>query len=129
MSKSLFPARRVLWMPLGLEWRPPSAAARQCCGEMAASLAHDCDQHADPFDCPDTVLIYNEPFDEYGIPIRDGGMSYLVVSHCPWCGARLPSSARDAWFDAVAAAGLGDADVDTLPAKFLDAGWRTERRG
>lgn len=124
MSSRLFPARRVLWMPLGLAWQPPSPEAKHCCAEMGAALSHDCNQHADPFDCPDTVLVYNEPFGEYGMPIRDGGMSYLVVSHCPWCGAKLPASARDAWFDAVDAAGLGDADIDALPEKFLTAAWR-----
>lgn len=129
MSARLFPSRRVLWMPLALPWQPPSAAARFCCAEMAASLEHQCEQHTDPFDCPDVALVYNEVLDEYGIPIRDGGMSYLLVSHCPWCGVRLPETARDRWFDAVEAAGLADADDDALPAEFLSAAWRSRGKG
>ncbi len=125
MSQRLFPARRVLWMPLGLAWRPPAEGARFCCNEMGLSLAHDCGQHADPFDCADTALVYNEVFDEYGMPVRDGGMSYLVVSHCPWCGARLPQSRRDAWFDAVEASGLDPDDAEALPARYLTAAWRS----
>lgn len=23
---------------------------------------------------------------EYGVPVRDGGSSYLVIEYCPWCG-------------------------------------------
>jgi hypothetical protein len=129
MSQRLFPGRRVLWMPLGLPWRPPSPAVRHCCADMGDALDHGCEMHADPFDCPDTVLVYNEPFGEYGLPIRDGGMSYLVISHCPWCGARLPDSARDRWFDAVEAAGLGDVDDGALPERFLSARWRTDGEG
>ena len=124
MSKGLFRARRVLWMPLDFAWRRPSAEAKHCCAEMTSALVFDCDQHADPFDCADTVLVYNEPFGEYGIPIRDGGASYLIVSHCPWCGAKLPESARDRWFDAIDAAGLGDVATDALPPEFLTARWR-----
>lgn len=126
MSTRLFPARRVLWMPLALPWRPPSADARFCCSEMAASLEHHCEQHADPFDCPDVALVYNEVLDEVGIPIRDGGPSYLLISHCPWCGATLPVSARDRWFDAVEAAGLDANGEEALPPKYLSAEWRRQ---
>lgn len=127
MSQGLFRSRRVLWMPLDYAWRAPAPEAQFCCAEMAAALAHDCTQHADPFDCPDTVLVHNPLFEEYGMPIRDGGMSYLVVSHCPWCGARLPESQRDRWFDAVEAAGHADTATDALPAEFLNGAWRAGR--
>ena len=26
---------------------------------------------------------------EYGVPIRDGGSSFLVMKYCPWCGKEL----------------------------------------
>jgi len=64
------------------------------------SCRKTCSLHADPFDCPDTVIVFHELFSEYGLPIRDGGQSYLLISNCPFCGARLPESGRDAWFDA-----------------------------
>lgn len=124
MSARLFPARRVLWLPLDFDWQPPSAAAEHCCEEMAAALEFDCEQHGDPFDCPDTVIIYHEPFEEYGIPIRDGGASYLLLSHCPFCGAKLPESGRDAWFDAIEVAELEDVPFTELPEKFQTAAWQ-----
>ena len=126
MSERLFPARRVLWLPLEFDWQPPTAAVRHCCEEMKAALEFDCDQHADPFDCPDTVIVYHEPFEEYGVPIRDGGASYLRLSHCPFCGSKLPESGRDAWFDATEAAGLEDTPFTELPEKFQTAAWRKE---
>lgn len=125
MSTRLFPARRVLWMPSSKAWQPPAADARFCCNEMAAALEHACEQHADPFACPDTVLVYNDVFDEYGLPIRDGGASYLTISHCPFCGAGLPTSRRDHWFDAVDAVDIPP-EADDLPARFLSAEWRRD---
>jgi hypothetical protein len=124
MSKRLFPARRVLWLPLDFDWHAPTPKARHCCEEMAAALEFTCDQHADPFECPDTVLIYHEPFEEYGMPIRDGGPSYLVISNCPFCGTKLPESGRDEWFDTTEAAGLEDTPFHDLPKKFQTAAWR-----
>ncbi|WP_084174964.1 DUF6980 family protein [Afifella pfennigii] len=124
MSRGLFAEHRVLWMPLAWPWRPASPGARHCCEAMAAALEHDCPQHANPWQCPDTVLVYHEPFDEYGIPIRDGGMSYLRLAHCPWCGTPLPKSWREPWFAAVEAAGLDPQAWESLPERFLTAAWR-----
>jgi hypothetical protein len=114
-----------MWMPLDYPWQPPSAAARHCCAEMEAGLAFACDQHADPFDCPDTLIVFHEPFSEYGLPIRDGGQTYLTISHCPFCGTALPESGRDAWFDALEAAGLDDTPFEDLPELYRTARWRT----
>ena len=90
MSSSLFPGRRVLWTPLSIGWRPPSAEAAFCCEAMASALAFDCNQHADPFECADHLVVYNEVFDEFGIVVHDGGPSYVLIAHCPWCGTRGP---------------------------------------
>jgi hypothetical protein len=89
---------------------------------MAKSLEFDCAQHIDPFECADALVIYNEIMDEYGIIIHDGSASYILIDHCPWCGTRLPASARDKWFDAVDALDLGDG-VDP-PPKYLTSAWR-----
>lgn len=32
---------------------------------------------------------------EYGVPIQDGGSSYLVIEFCPWCGKRLRGNEGD----------------------------------
>ncbi len=124
MSRELFQARRVFWMPFDYRWQPPGGATRHCCGEMAAALAFECEQHTDPFDCPDTLIVFHELFGEYGLPVRDGGASYLVISNCPFCGGRLPESGRDAWFDALEAEGLEDVAFDELPPRYRTAAWR-----
>ena len=126
MAPSLTVAPRVLWMPLDHAWQPASESAHHCCAVMAHSLVHTCEQHSDPFDCPDVALVYHEIFGEYGIPVRDGGASYLVIAHCPWCGTGLPASGREAWFDALESAGLAETPFDELPAEFRTAAWRTK---
>lgn len=117
--------QRVYWMPFDLEWKPASPLVKHCCASMSFALEHRCDQHKDPFDCPDTALVYHEPFGEYGIPIRDGGTSYYLISRCPWCGARLASSHRDRWFEATdAIVAAGGRAFDPLPDRFYSAAWR-----
>ena len=124
MSHRLYPARRVLWSPLDMAWQPPSPGVQHCCADMAAALEFACAQHADPFECPDTVLVFHELFQEYGIPVRDGGISYLVISNCPFCGARLPESGRNDWYDRIEAAGLDDTPFDDLPEALRTVAWR-----
>lgn len=125
MSAALFPSFRVLWMPLGLAWQPASHLVTHCCAAMGMALDHSCEQHPTPFDCPDTVLVYNEPFNEYGIPVRDGGESYVLVTHCPWCGGKLPESRRNAWFDETDKLGLAESPFADIPENFLTAAWRS----
>jgi hypothetical protein len=91
---------------------------------MRAALGFDCEQHAEPFACADALVIYNEILDEYGIPVHDGGASYVLITNCPWCGTRLPESQRDRWFDETEAMGLTEGD--DLPPKYLSAAWRTK---
>lgn len=124
MSKALFRTRRVLWMPLDYDWRPDTAEAIHCCAEMSNSLAVSCEHHTDPFECPDVALVHHQIFGEYGIPIRDGSGSYLLITYCPWCGAKLPESGRDAWFDAIEAAGLAEEATDDLPEIYRSGAWR-----
>jgi len=89
---------------------------------MVKALEFDCSLHADPFECGDAIVIYNEVMNEYGLIIHDGSASYVLIDNCPWCGTRLPESLRDKWFDAVDALDLGDG-VDP-PAKYLSGEWR-----
>jgi hypothetical protein len=95
---------------------------------MAYALTTTCRVHKDPADCPDRVMVYIPKFDEYGIPVRDGGSSMLVISFCPWCGKKLPPSKRDRYFDTLTKLGYGFGD-DDLPKRFeSDAWWRRQQR-
>jgi hypothetical protein len=67
---------------------------RHCCERMEAGLTFECSQHADAFDCPDSLVCYSERSDEYGLIVHDGGASYIVIGYCPWCGVKLPESKR-----------------------------------
>jgi hypothetical protein len=55
---------------------------------MEAHLQWECDQHTDPDDCPDCIVRFYSN-GQYGIPIHDGGGSYIRIAYCPWCGASL----------------------------------------
>ncbi len=44
---------------------------------------------ADPFDDPDVIIWKFDHSGDYGIPIRDGGSSIVVIQYCPWCGVPL----------------------------------------
>lgn len=112
---ALYPGRRVLWMPFDFDWQMPSAGTQHCCNKMDAALDYACDNHADPFECGDYALVYHPLFHEYGLVIRDGGMSYLLIDFCPFCAVKLPERRRDWWFDEVERLGLEDIDFADLP--------------
>lgn len=124
MSSELFPGRRVLWTPLSVGWTPVSAEAVFCCEAMASALEFHCEHHADPFECADNLVVYNEVLDEFGLVVHDGGPSYVLIAYCPWCGTRLPESQRDRWFDETEAKGFTD---ETLPSAYRTAEWRRHR--
>lgn len=48
-----------------------------------------CDTHDDPFDCPDSLIAYNEGLDKFGLIVHDGGRNVVLMRFCPWCGAAL----------------------------------------
>jgi hypothetical protein len=62
---------------------------RICCSEMESRLRWRCAQHPRPNDCPDCVVRFYPGPGRYGIPIHDGGSSYIRIDYCPWCGAKL----------------------------------------
>jgi hypothetical protein len=98
-----------------------------CCETMARAVTTECEQHSDRFDCPDALLEYSEKFCEYGIIIHDGGTAICLINFCPWCGARLPKSQRDRWFDEIERLGLSGPDDPAIPERFQsDAWWRKD---
>jgi hypothetical protein len=70
-------------------------SSNPCCGVMEAELERKCEEHPEPFDCPDQIVYYSAEFTEYGIIVHDGGSSYSVIDFCPWCGNQLPRSKRE----------------------------------
>jgi len=40
-------------------------------------------------DCPDATLIRIQSKGKFGIPVRDGGSSFIAIDYCPWCGMKL----------------------------------------
>ena len=63
-----------------------------CCDDMRREAERVCDRHPDRFDCPDCLVHFSPHRREYGLIVHDGGSSTVRISHCPWCGARLPDS-------------------------------------
>lgn len=87
-----------------------------------------CNRHPDPFQCPDRLVVYVPKFDEYGLIVHDGGSSYIVIKFCPWCGARLPPSKRDRWFDKLASLGFKDPVKQRIPREFLSDEWYARKK-
>ncbi|HTF81366.1 MAG TPA: hypothetical protein VL947_06570 [Cytophagales bacterium] len=62
---------------------------KYCCAEMANRLI---DQKkagaAKQFDS-DCTMRYDRSQKLYGLPIHDGGTSYISIQYCPWCGKLL----------------------------------------
>ena len=57
---------------------------KHCCEKMAYYVGHE-----------DEIMYFFEKFNEYLIPVHDGGSSGILIRFCPWCGKRLPDSTRD----------------------------------
>lgn len=93
-----------------------------CCEQMGEVVSSTCDQHPDRFDCPDALIHYSPQFREYGLIIHDGGESWMAIDYCPWCGARLPPSLRDEWFDRLERLGL-EPDSPFVPAAMCSDEW------
>ena len=100
---------------------------RICCDTMRVQLTHKCERHPDPFDCPDVLVVYKAKFDEFGMPIHDGGRSVMSMRYCPWCGTQLAESKRDLWFDRLAGLGFDDPAQQPIPDEFCSDEWWRNR--
>lgn len=93
---------------------------RICCDAMRVQLTHEC-KHG-----TDVLVIYSAKFDEYGMPIRDGGSSVMSMQYCPWCGSQFPESKRDLWFNTLAELGFDDPAEQSIPDEYQsDRWWRS----
>jgi hypothetical protein len=48
-----------------------------------------CEEHPNPFDCPDHLIYFDATKRTYGLIVHDGGSSVIEIAHCPWCGKRI----------------------------------------
>jgi len=60
-----------------------------CCEMMRSNLDHKCEQHPDPYDCPDAVVVGPPSSSGWGLPVHDGGHSRITIKFCPWCGTEV----------------------------------------
>lgn len=77
-------------------------------------------------DAGEVAIRYSPKFREYGIAILDGGSATQDISYCPWCGAALPPSLRDSWFDTLEEMGLEPEDPQ-IPDELKDDRWWRSR--
>ena len=95
---------------------------KHCCERMQETVEYRCDEHPNPSDCPDNLVVYIPKFDEYGILIHDGGGSIVTIAFCPWCGSQLPKSKRERYFQELDAMGLEPGD-DRIPDSYSTDSW------
>ena len=57
-----------------------------CCADLATHITARCEAH-DEWNCPDKVIVAVKS--GYGLPVRDGGSSYVKINFCPWCGSEI----------------------------------------
>ena len=57
-----------------------------CCSDLVHHVTAKCDKH-DDWECPDKVIVATKS--GYGLPIRDGGSSFIQINFCPFCGTNL----------------------------------------
>ena len=83
-----------------------------CCSELPYYIANE-------------FFIYEEKFREFGVPVCEDGVSFIVVKYCPWCGAQFPDSLRDLWFDKLDEMGIDPDDASRVPEEMKsDLWWR-----
>jgi hypothetical protein len=58
------------------------------CVHMAYHSLHQCLEHSDARDCPETLIVQWQG--RYALPVRNGGRGTIAIAFCPWCGVPLP---------------------------------------
>ncbi|MBM7845439.1 DUF6980 family protein [Herpetosiphon giganteus] len=57
------------------------------CIHLAQYAEFHCDQHSDPYECPDALIVYSKKNADFGI-IHGDRTSYIQIKYCPWCGTK-----------------------------------------
>ncbi len=104
------------------QWGAPPGVTH-CCDMMTSNVDLECHRCSDRYECTDNLVTFIARWQEYGLIIHDGGTSYVTIDFCPWCGARLPESQSDRWFDELEELGIDASDVDNIPEDYLTDRW------
>jgi hypothetical protein len=60
-----------------------------CCEKMADKVEESLNQNGETKHEDVDIVMNRTREGVYGIPIHDGGTSFIEINNCPWCGARL----------------------------------------
>lgn len=93
------------------------------CVHMVYHATFTCEEHPNLSECSKAAIIYNPKFDEYSIGPRSGTGDDILIEMCPWCGAKLPESKRDLWFEKLERLGINPWQ-DDVPEEFNSGAWR-----
>ena len=99
-----------------------TAITEHCCQQLRDEVEHRCEEHPDPYECPEHLIRYVAEFDEYGLVVHDGGTSYVEIGYCPWCGTKLPPSQRDRWWAEMERLGI-DPWRESPPPEYRSDAW------
>ena len=71
------------------------------------------------------IIQWSAMWNEYRIPVPLQGYSSTRISHCPFCGAVLPESKQELWFETLYGLGYYDPGEEDIPDEYTtDAWWR-----
>jgi hypothetical protein len=62
---------------------------KYCCIDMAYRLIEDKNEKTSGEINYDCVITHYKKGKAFGIPIHDGGSSFIKIKYCPWCGEKL----------------------------------------
>jgi hypothetical protein len=103
--------------------KEPLYAKEHCCSEMSEQANMSYPNATSPLLGSTDKRIYWSPvFDEYGL-ICQPSAEILQIQHCPFCGARLPYSRRDKWFERLEGQGWKTWG-DPIPSELLSHDWK-----
>ena len=98
-------------------------SGKHCCREMRKRLFSHLDKGAGQRAPENKLILYVPPFQEYGLPVNDGGESFILIKYCPWCGAKLPQSKRNKWFSKMSRLGYTSLFARDIPEAYLQEDW------
>jgi hypothetical protein len=96
---------------------------KHCCKEMEKRLFTRLGKGSVSEAPENRLVLYVPPFQEYGLPINDGGGAFILIKYCPWCGAKLPKSKRSSWVSKMSKLGYTTPLSDDVPDVYLTEEW------